>query len=119
MRLVVIALALLAGLKVWTQDRMVRDVMGEAIVEAYRARAEQTCQKQAGTAAPKRAAGPFTADVAVVIGNPNVDVALWDVDSPLWNVRYRHPHLILSSQGEARFNCAYDVVAGLASLSGR
>lgn len=119
MRLVVIALALLAGLKVWTQDRLVRDVMGEAIVQAYRARAEQTCQKQAGPLAQKRAPGPFKADVEVVIGNPNVDVALWDIDSPLWNVRYRHPHLVLSSEGDARLNCAYDVVAGLASLSGR
>ena len=44
MRMVVIGLVLLAGLKVWTQDRTYRSVMGDALVEAYRERAIEVCR---------------------------------------------------------------------------
>ena len=117
MRLLVIALALLAGFKVWTQDRIVRAMMGEAIVQAYRARAEQSCQKQAdGAAAAKRPALAFRETADIAIGNPNLKVAIWDVDSPLWDMRFRHPNILLTSARDDRLRCAYDVKIGIANL---
>ena len=51
MRIVVIGLVLLAGLKVWTQDRMYRSVTGEVLIEAYRERAIEVCRKQSAKTA--------------------------------------------------------------------
>ncbi len=116
MRLLVIALAVLAGFKVWTQDRIVRTMMGEAIVQAYRARAEQSCQKQAESSG-KRPAIPFSETADIVIGNPHLNVAIWDVESPLWDMRFRHPHIMLTSSRDGRLSCAYDVKIGVASLT--
>jgi hypothetical protein len=120
MRMVVIGLVLLAGLKVWTQDRMYRAVMGEALVEAYRERAVEVCRRQsAKTAAASAAAGLWTAgsEAEVMIGNPNVDVAVWDTANPLWTQRYQHPHLILTGSGGTAMHCAYDLRDGAATLS--
>ena len=52
----------------------------------------------------------------VVIGNPHTAVAIWDIDNPLWDVRYRHPHILVSGGAEARKTCAYDLTAGLVSV---
>ncbi len=116
MRLLVIALALLAGFKVWTQDRVVRSMMGEAIVQAYRTRAEQSCQKQAESSG-RRPATPFGETADIVIGNPNLNVAIWDVNSPLWDMRFRHPHIMLTSSRDQNLHCAYDVKIGVATLT--
>ena len=39
MRIIVIGFAILACIKVWTQDRMYRAIMSDALVQAYRERA--------------------------------------------------------------------------------
>ncbi len=121
MRKVVMIFAALAATKVWTQDRFYRSVMQDALVQAYRERAAQLCQKEAqkpGKSGLSAAwLSPTTAEVT--IGAPGMDVALWDLDNPLWEVRFRHPHLVLTANGGARTRCAYDLVFGLASLSGR
>jgi hypothetical protein len=123
MRMIVLAFAIVAGFKVYTQDRLYRAAMGEALVQAYRERAQQVCVKElARTSRTIPAAGTWAASNAaaeVVIGNPNASVAIWDFDNPLWEVRFRHPHLILSGPGNRGVTCAYDLKVGFASLSGR
>ena len=122
MRMIVIAFALLAGFKVWTQDRFYRSAMSDALIQAYRERAQQVCQKE-GAKTSKAAVGAWTMAPEVMIGSPLPSVALWDVDNPLWNVRYRHPHIILTAvsttSGSAKTTCAYDLMVGLASFSAR
>ena len=54
----------------------------------------------------------------IVIGSPDVRVALWDYDNPLWEVRYRNPHMLLSAEPISDLRCAYDMVAGLATVDG-
>lgn len=123
MRIVVIILVALASLKVWTQDRTYRSVMGEALVEAYRARAIEVCRKQTAKKAPVASAAEIaglwsassTAEIA--IGDPDVDVAIWDTQNPLWPQRFRNPHLVLTGAGEPAAHCAYDLHAGMATLS--
>jgi hypothetical protein len=39
---------------------------------------------------------------------------LWDYDNPLWGVRYRHPHLVLTSGGARQLTCSYDLTVGVA-----
>ena len=121
MRKIVIVCAALAASKVWTQDRFYRSVMQDALLQAYRERATQVCQKEAqkpGKAGPVQP-WPANATAEVVIGSPMANVALWDFDNPMWDVQYRHPHLILTASGTPKSRCAYDLIAGLASFSGR
>jgi hypothetical protein len=120
MRMIVLAFALVAATKVWTQDRMYRSVMSDALVQAYRERAQQVCLKDTVKPA-KSTALPWTASATaeIVIGSPNAAVALWDYNNPMWDVRYRHPHLVLTAIGNAKMSCAYDLAVGVATLSQR
>jgi len=123
MRFIVIVLVLLASLKVWTQDRMYRSVMGDALVSAYRDRAVEVCRKQTARKAPVAAASAvaslwsINSAAEVRLGDPDVDVAIWDTQNPLWEQRFRNPHLILTAAGEPGAHCAYDLHAGVATLS--
>jgi hypothetical protein len=123
MRILVVIIALLAGIKVWTQDHAYRTAMSDALIAAYRERAVQTCHrltaKPETVKAARSAPNPWTASHAatVVIGNASASVALWDIDNPLWNVRYRHPQLVLAGSGPLAAACSYDVVAGVARVS--
>jgi hypothetical protein len=117
MRLLVIGLVVLAGLKVWTQDRTYRAVMGEALTEAYRSHAAEVCRKMSGKGAGLQGATSETAwslapGARAQLGNPDVDVAMWDTNNPAWEKRYRHPSLVLSSVGERGRHCTYDVADG-------
>ncbi len=128
MRFFVVILAVLAGLKVWTQDRLYRSAMSDALVAAYRDRAAQGCFKisesnQAGklvkpVSAPLNPWAP-SADTVITIGNPRTDVAMLDFDNPLWDVRYRHPHLVLAAPTSIGADCSYDMVTGLARIANR
>lgn len=109
--------ATLAGAKVWASDRYHRAMYGEALMAAYGEKARSTCQKELGRVARGYANVKLTPS-NVVIGSPIVRVALWDVDNPLWEVRYKHPHLLLSAEPVADLKCAFDVIAGLASVEG-
>jgi hypothetical protein len=122
MRLVMIALALLAGLKVWNSERLYRTATEEVIVAAFRDRATLACQKDAArelamVAATAPALWARPASIELVIGKPRLDVALWDVDNPKWAARYKHPFLLLRSSDRASTAvCAYDVRAGQAEI---
>jgi hypothetical protein len=124
MRALVMLLCLLAGLKIWTQDHLYRTATADALIKAYRARAIDACEKGgAATATTVLPSSPLTAGtwtepaaVKLVIGRPDVDVHIWDIDNPLWETRFKHPHLVLSGGG-SDLVCAYDVVAGLATVS--
>jgi hypothetical protein len=117
MRMAVIGLVLLASFKVWSQDRTYRAAMSDALVEAYRDRAIEVCRKIASkksSAAGDAIAWTTASDAQVVMGNPDVEVAIWDTENPLWTQHYRNPQLVLAT-GRAR--CAYDVRAGSATLT--
>lgn len=121
MRTVLFGLILLAAGKVWFQDHTYRAAMSDAVVDAYRDHAIEICRRLAVKRGPDArddgvyAWGPASKAEAV-IGNPDIDVAVWDTQNPRWDQRFRDPQLILSSMsGTAR--CAYDVRQGSATLS--
>jgi hypothetical protein len=123
MRMVVIGLIVLAGLKVWTQDRVYRSAMDDALIDAYRQRAVEICRKQSESAGRDAIAATTLwgtgSKAEVLIGNPNVDVAMWDTQNPRWSERFQHPNLILMSTDESRARCAYDLRDGVATVSMR
>lgn len=123
MRLVVIALALLASLKVWNNERLYRSATEEALVAAYREQATSACRKDAArqltgaaaAAAPMLWARP--SEVSLVIGKPRLDVAMWDVDNPQWAERYKKAFLVLKPSDKAtEAVCAFDVLSGRAEI---
>ncbi len=120
MRLLLLAIALLAGAKVFTQDRVYRSVTGEVIAAAYRDRAAQTCHK-VPSRAQKAATNPWgsAASAEVTIGDRGANVAMWDFDNPLWDVRFRHPHLVLTTGSGEPMSCFYDLTVGFASVRPR
>lgn len=118
LRIVVMVVAALAGLKVWAQDRYQRGIFHDALIAAYGEQARTRCQKELAKASPGKW-HPRTDALSVTIGNAATDVAVWDVDNPLWEVRYRHPHIMVPASERDQASCAYDIVAGLANLGER
>ena len=123
MRLFVLLLALAAGTKIWFQDSLFRTGAEEAIVAAYRDRAITSCQRlpqrdsRGETLATFTVNWSHTAAVEMSAGNRHLPVHLWQADHPLWNARFRNPHLVLTSADRhSGLRCFYDVVAGQAVL---
>lgn len=116
LRIIVILVAGLAGLKVWAQDRYYRNIVHEALISAYQERAAATCQKEAVRTQRSKSANPWSAP-QIVIGGHHVNVDLWDIDNPLWEVRYRHPNLVLKAGASGDVRCSYDLTAGIAAIA--
>lgn len=118
MRALVIMLALLAGVKVWTQERLYRQGAEDALLRAYRDRAVAACQSEQPVRA--NASSPLwtrPASVKLVIGRKVADVNIWELDHALWPARYKHPHVVLTAGERApRPVCEYDVIEGRAYL---
>jgi hypothetical protein len=121
MKTVVVILALLAGLKLGHQEYLYRTATRDALLAAYWERAVQACQRDARNAGLGLAqhAWANAASVQVAIGKSGLDVQLWQVDHQLWNARYRHPLLILSTATRSgQVYCEYDIVNAAASVRG-
>ena len=121
MRALVLALALLAALKIWVQDSVYRSATEDALVAAYRARAADACAR----ISPSASRTPGTqglvdwsreAEPRLTVGNPAVRVRVWELDHELWDARFRQPYLILSA-GRAGLSCAYDILADTAEIA--
>lgn len=123
MRLLVLALALLAGSKVWFQESVFRAGAEEAIVAAYRDRAADACRKSPPITTRGTTRAGQTIDwtrpqsITLSAGNRTVAVGLWQVDHPLWNARFRNPYLVLTpADPNAGLVCKFDVLSGEAGL---
>lgn len=115
MRALLIICACLAAAKVWTQDHLYRTAMSEALVDAYRQRAEQVCGREAsrytGATVPR---WTTPENQAITVGSSVAPVMIWDYNNPLWEVRYRHPHLIMTSAAPQKLKCSFDLAVGVA-----
>lgn len=115
MRALVLALALLAGLKVWYQDSVFRDAADVAVSSAYRGPATLACQKL-----HSQDAVDWTAlqSLHLVAGDRNLPVHFWQVDHALWNARFKNPHLVLQAASDGgSLVCTYDIASGQAVLT--
>lgn len=120
MRVLVLALAVLAGAKIWTQERLYKEGASDALIRAYRERAMAACQSQEPANAQAASAPLWTrpTSVALVIGRKSADVNIWEFDHALWPARFKHPHVVLTAKGGARHPvCEYDVIEGRAYLT--
>ena len=129
MRFVVLVLAALAAGKVWTQDRIFRSAAEEALLAAYRAKAIESCRKAPAAAnaalSPeqlnlRQIAQAFAQPVSarLEIGNPQLDVHVWDVDHVAWAMRFKYPYVILDAGAPTPIaRCSYDVTLDKASIT--
>ena len=113
MRFIATAFAALACLKVWTQNKLYGSAMSAALIDAYRERAQQVCSRESAKHGTP-GSGPWTSAAEITVGSNVASVMLWDYDNPLWDVRYRHPHLVLTSGGARSLTCSYDLKVGVA-----
>lgn len=123
MRTLVVILAVLAGLKVWTQHSLFRAATEDALLRAYAARAVKTCQRSVKADHRGQPLGAGAIDwskyrsAKLMIGDPTVDVSIWQVDNELWNKRFKNPYILLKIEhAHWPATCAYDIVAGRAAL---
>jgi hypothetical protein len=138
MRALVLVLAVLAGAKVWTQERLYRDGASDALLLAYRDRAIAACQMSAPDAPASRAADPIgrlsdrsapastaslplwtrPASVQLAIGRSSAPVSIWEINNELWPARFKHPHVVLTANDRLPHAvCEYDVIEGRAYLT--
>lgn len=120
MRALVLALALLAALKIWAHESAYRAATEEAIVAAYRVRAAEACARVSplATVSSDHGALGWASGAAprIAVGNPALPVYLWQIDHELWNARFRQPYLIFGDHAGG-FSCTYDILAGTAEVS--
>lgn len=115
MRALVVICACLAVFKVWTQDRLYRTAVSDVLVDAYRPRAEKLCGREAARYGNAKAASwSMPEEGAITIGANVASVMIWDYDNPLWAVRYRHPHLVMTSAVPRKLRCSFDLAVGVA-----
>jgi hypothetical protein len=120
MRFIVLLLGLLAVGKVGYQEYLFRTKRKETVVAAYRDRAAQVCQRDAKSASFDVRVDSWlkSRDINLRIGNREVDVMPWQVDSQRWAARYRNPNLWMSiPAGAGTLACSYDVVTGIAVVA--
>jgi hypothetical protein len=118
LRALVVALAVLAGAKIWTQDRLFREGAADALLLAYGERAMAACQSQEVPRAGASATlwtRPASVDLA--IGRSGLDVQIWQLQSDRWPARFKHPHVVLTLAGTSPAVCEYDVIEGRAYLA--
>ena len=138
LRALVVVLAVLAGVKVWTQERLYREGARDALLLAYRERAIAACQMSAPDAAISRAADPIgrlsersvpqstaslplwtrPSSVSLAIGRSSAPVSIWEVNNELWPARFKHPHVVLIAKDHLPNQvCEYDVIEGRAYVT--
>jgi hypothetical protein len=118
-RAIVLILAVLAGAKLWTQQRLYHQGAEEALMLAYRERAIAACQSQEPARVASISSLPLWTQpttVALSIGRKNAGARLWEINNPQWPARFKHPHIVLTTEPGAV--CEYDVIEGRAYVGG-
>lgn len=120
MRAFVLALALLAALKIWAQDTSFRTAAEQALVTAYRDRAVAACRKepQKSRISPELAA--FATDwsdgVDIHLAAKGGTFSLGQIEEEFWTSRPKALFLVLTS-GAVGLTCTFDLAAGTAVIS--
>ena len=86
-------------------------------MQAYQQHAIAACGLH-DAAEAKKAGGPFfdrdlaapAPHVALAIGQPDLDVRLWQTSNPAWATRFKDPFLVVTSRtGTITTTCSYDI----------
>lgn len=128
MRIIVLMLFVLAFGKVGTQSYIRQESAKATIIKAYREHALVACKPylaRVNSAGPsgellpdsgRQGTRPILASsvsVDVIIGNPDLDVRLWQTSHSYWSQRYSDPFIIVRSDASpSPAICQYDINRG-------
>jgi len=117
LRMAIVVLALLVGLKLWAHEHFYRQATTDALLNAYLDRASRACRRHLLESASQTAAASAARDVVpiakVVIGDDTLDVAFWNVGHPHWAARYKTAFLHLTAgTGGSDAVCRFDTLTG-------
>lgn len=117
MRALLFILFVLAIGKVWLKGELYKEATEEAMLSAYRIRAEIGCNDRPQTD-PRGI--PVTvgkidwkkaSPAEIIIGNHRLSVHFWEVNNPLWKARYKAPFLKLTLRDQQTvLYCYYDIM---------
>ncbi|MFM7083741.1 MAG: hypothetical protein ACKOW3_01875 [Hyphomicrobium sp.] len=117
MRALLLILFILAIGKVWLKGELYKKATEEAMLSAYRIRAEIGCNDRPQTD-PRGI--PMTvgkidwrkaSNAEIIIGNHRVNVHIWEIKNPLWKTRYQAPFLKLTLRDQQiLLYCYYDIM---------
>lgn len=123
MKVLVVVLAILAGLKVWTQQSLHRAASEQALLKAYGSAAISSCQRTTAKEAEyisnlrKSVDWSTPQSAKVIIGDDSVEVSIWQVDHKDWDRRFKTPYIHLTSGAATRSKvCVFNVFTGQATL---
>jgi len=120
LRNAVIAVVALVAANFAYDQYLFRSAAHDVIVETFQASAADAChtnaqsQKIEGTLAAWR----NPASMKLVIGKSNLDVYFWQVDSSMWNAKYKNPYMLLVAEENPSYVlCEYDILHRRASVN--
>ncbi|MBU2581877.1 MAG: hypothetical protein KJ622_09185 [Alphaproteobacteria bacterium] len=117
MRSIVVLLAALALVKIYTQDQIYRSATSQALIDAYRTKAISACRHDVGNLLGETQ-WDEPAAIDVEIGRNDLGIGVWDANHPLWEAAFLRPYLVLSPAGDAsRLKCTYDIPADAADVA--
>ena len=91
----------------------------DVIVETFKTRAADACYNDAQSQKiyASQASWRNPASLKLVIGKSNLDVYFWQIDSVMWNAKYKNPYIfIVAEDNPAYILCEYDILHRSASV---
>ncbi|HRD76948.1 MAG TPA: hypothetical protein PK264_13625 [Hyphomicrobiaceae bacterium] len=120
MRMLVLVLAILAGLKVAYQEYVYRSVTAEVIITAYRDRALEACRTHAWGKAVTADAWANPLSMTLSVGRSTLGSDAFQLDHAQWNARFKNPYLLITAgDGTAEITCEFDIVNSVAAAQRR
>ena len=122
LRNAVIAVAALFVANFCYDEYLFRAATHDVIVETFRATAAEACHSNAMTQKIEASESSWRhrsnpASLKLVIGKSNLDVYFWQIDSAMWNAKYKNPYmLIVADKDPSYILCEYDILHRRASV---
>ncbi len=116
-----LALVIIAviGVNFAYDEYMFRSSAHDVIVETFKTSAADACYDNARgqNIGGSHNSWRNPASLKLVIGKSNLDVYFWQIDSSMWNAKYRNPYIfIVADENPAFILCEYDILHRTASV---
>lgn len=107
-----LTLAAFASAKVGYHEYVFRSTAEDLVLRSHGKAARMACLMQSSQTRHKLAASDWSQsdDAELIIGDRNVDVAIWRINAPEWRARYRDPFIrIVAANRLTKIACNYDI----------
>ena len=119
LRNAVIVVVALVGANLAYNQYLFRTAAHDVIIETFQASAADACHSNAQSQKINGSLAGWRnpASLKLVIGKSNLDVYFWQVDSVMWNAKYKNPYMLLvADENPSYVLCEYDILHRRASV---